>query len=162
MAGVNKVILVGNLGKDPEIRAMDSGRKVANFPLATTETYKDRDGNRQEQTEWHNIVFWGPVADTIERYLKKGSQIYVEGRIRTRTYQDKDNQTRYITEIMGQNLTMLGGGGRSEGSGGDYGSSQSSGSQDSGGYQKSAGQSSSQPQTTSFNSGGGDEDDLPF
>jgi single-strand DNA-binding protein len=160
MAGVNKVILIGNLGKDPEVRAMESGRKVANFPLATTETYKDRDGNKQEQTEWHNIVFWGPIADTIERYLKKGNSIYVEGRIRTRTYQDKDNQTRYITEIMGQNLTMLGGS-RSEGSGGDYGSAQS-GADSGGGYQKSAGQSSSQPQPTSFSNSGGDEDDLPF
>ncbi|AHM61530.1 single-stranded DNA binding protein [Flammeovirgaceae bacterium 311] len=159
MAGVNKVILIGNLGKDPEVRAMDSGRKVANFPLATTETYKDRDGNRQEQTEWHNIVFWGPIADTVERYLKKGNSVYIEGRIRTRSYQDKDNQTRYITEIMGQNLTMLGGGGgRSEGSGGgDYGSAQNTG-----GQQSSAGQTSSQPQPTSFSSSGGDEDDLPF
>ncbi len=157
MAGVNKVILVGNLGKDPEVRAMDSGRKVANFPLATTESYKDRDGNKQEQTEWHNVVFWGPIAETIERYLKKGSQVFIEGRIRTRSYQDKDNQTRYITEIMGQNLTMLGGGGRSEG-GAEYGGAQAS----SGGSQKSAGQNQSQPQPTSFSSSGGDEDDLPF
>jgi single-strand DNA-binding protein len=159
MAGVNKVILVGNLGKDPEVRAMESGRKVANFPLATTETYKDRDGNRQEQTEWHNVVFWGPIVDTIERYLKKGSSIYVEGRIRTRSYQDKDNQTRYITEIMGQQMNMLGGGGgRSEG----YGSAE--GGQASGEQRSSSGGQSQQsaPQPTSFNSSGGDEDDLPF
>lgn len=158
MAGVNKVILVGNLGKDPEVRAMDSGRKVANFPLATTESYKDRDGNRQEQTEWHNVVFWGPIAETIERYLKKGSQIFVEGRIRTRSYQDKDNQTRYITEIMGQNLTMLGGGNRSESGGGEYSGAQAS----SGGNQRTEGQNQSQPQPTSFSSGGDDQDDLPF
>ena len=157
MAGVNKVILVGNLGKDPEVRAMDSGRKVANFPLATTESYKDRDGNRQEQTEWHNVVFWGPIADTVERYLKKGNSVYIEGRIRTRSYQDKDNQTRYITEIMGQNLTMLGGANRDNG-----GNDGSYSAQSSGGSQRSEGQSQSQPQPSSFSSGGGDEDDLPF
>lgn len=164
MAGVNKVILVGNLGKDPEIRAIEGGRKVANFPLATTESYKDKDGNRQEQTEWHNVVFWGPIADIIERYLKKGSQIYVEGRIRTRSYQDKDNQTRYMTEIMGQNMTMMGGGSRSDNGGGDQGYG-------SGSNQRSADQSSSSsqqsqqtsPQPTSFGNGGdGGEDDLPF
>ena len=158
MAGVNKVILVGNLGKDPEVRAMEGGRKVANFPLATTESYKDRDGNKQEQTEWHNIVFWGPIAEVIERYLKKGSQVYIEGRIRTRQYQDKDNQTRYITEIMGQNMNMLGGGGGRSDQNNDF-----NGGQAYGGAQKSAAQSSQQgaPQPTSF-SGGDDQDDLPF
>src|ERR1700756_445475 len=109
MAGINKVILVGNLGKDPEIRSIDSGRKVAQFPLATTESYKDKNGERVDQTEWHNIVFWGPIADVIEKYLKKGSQIYVEGKIRTRSYEDKEKVKKYITEIMGQNMTMLGG-----------------------------------------------------
>lgn len=108
MAGVNKVILVGNLGKDPEIRVMESGRKVANFSLATTESYKDKNGQRVDQTEWHNIVFWGPIADVIEKYLKKGSQIYVEGKIRQRSYEDKEKIKRYITEIIGQNMTMLG------------------------------------------------------
>ncbi|EMR00761.1 Helix-destabilizing protein [Cesiribacter andamanensis AMV16] len=149
---------MGNLGKDPEVRAMESGRKVANFPLATTETYKDRDGNRQEQTEWHNVVFWGPIVDTIERYLKKGSSIYVEGRIRTRSYQDKDNQTRYITEIMGQQMNMLGGGGgRSDSHGNDMGGHDSGSSQQRSGAQAQQ----SAPQPTSFNSGG-EEDDLPF
>ncbi len=109
MAGVNKVILVGHLGKDPEIRAISNDRKVAKFTLATTESYKDNTGQRVESTEWHNVEFWGPIADVIERYLKKGSQVYVEGRIRTRSYDDKEGVKRYVTEIVGQNMTMLGG-----------------------------------------------------
>jgi single-strand DNA-binding protein len=108
MAGVNKVILVGNLGKDPEIRVTESGRKVANFSLATTESYKDKNGERVDSTEWHNVAFWGPIADVIEKYLKKGSQIYVEGKLRTRSYEDKDKVKKYITEIVGQTMTMLG------------------------------------------------------
>jgi single-strand DNA-binding protein len=117
MAGINKVILVGNLGKDPEIRSIEGGRKVANFTLATTETYKNKNGEKVDQTEWHNVVFWGPVAEVIERFLKKGSQIYVEGKIRTRSYDDKDGVKRYITEILGEQMTMLGkaSGGSSEG-----------------------------------------------
>jgi single-strand DNA-binding protein len=107
MAGINKVILVGYLGKDPEIRVIESGRKVAQFSLATSESYKDKNGQRVDQTEWHNIVFWGPIADVIEKYLKKGSRIYVEGKIRTRSYEDKDKVKKYITEIMGREMTML-------------------------------------------------------
>jgi single-strand DNA-binding protein len=109
MAGVNKVILVGHLGKDPEIRSISNDRKVAKFTLATTESYKDNSGQRVESTEWHNVEFWGPIADVIERFLKKGSQVYVEGRIRTRSYDDKEGIKRYVTEIVGQNMTMLGG-----------------------------------------------------
>ena len=108
MAGINKVILVGNLGKDPEVRSLDAGRKVANFSLATTETYKNKNGERVEQTEWHNVVYYGPVAKVIEKYLRKGSQIYVEGKIRTRSYDDKEGIKRYITEIIGDTMTMLG------------------------------------------------------
>lgn len=117
MAGINKVILVGNLGKDPEIRVIESGRKVANFSLATTETYKDKNGERVDQTEWHNIVFWGPIADVIEKYLKKGSRIYVEGKIRTRSYDDKEGVKKYITEIMGREMLMLDGRPSSESNG---------------------------------------------
>lgn len=106
MAGVNKVILIGNVGKDPEVRAMDNGRKVANFSLATTETYKDRNGERVDKTEWHNIHFWGPVADVIERYVSKGSKLFIEGKLRTRSY-EQDGVKKYVTEIEGQNLTML-------------------------------------------------------
>lgn len=109
MAGVNKVILVGNLGKDPEVRHLDNGASVANFPIATTESYKDRNGNRQETTEWHNIVLWRGLADIAEKYLRKGNQIYVEGKLRTRSWEDKEGNTRYTTEVIGDNLTMLGG-----------------------------------------------------
>ena len=109
MAGVNKVILVGNLGKDPEVRHLENGASVANFSIATSETYKDKNGNRQEQTEWHNVVLWRGLAQIAEKYLKKGSQIYVEGKLKTRSWQDKDGHTRYTTEVVGDQMTMLGG-----------------------------------------------------
>ena len=110
MAGVNKVILVGNLGKDPEIRALESGVKVARFSLATTESYKDRTtGERVDQTEWHNVTLWRGLAEVAERYLRKGSQVYLEGKLQTRSYEDKDGVTRYTTDIVGQTMTMLGG-----------------------------------------------------
>lgn len=108
-AGVNKVILVGNLGKDPEVRHLEGGIAVARFTLATNDYYKDKSGNRVERTEWHNIALWRDLAEVAEKYLRKGQQVYIEGRIRTRQYQDKDNQTRYITEIVADELTMLGG-----------------------------------------------------
>ena len=97
MAGVNKAILVGNLGKDPEVRHLENGTPVASFPIATSESYKDKDGNRVEKTEWHNIVLWRGLAEVAEKYLKKGQTVYIEGKIRTRNYQDKDNQTSYTT-----------------------------------------------------------------
>ena len=109
MAGVNKAILVGNLGRDPEIRVLDKGVKVARFSLATTESYNDRNtGQRVDQTEWHNITLWRGLAEIAERYLQKGSQVYIEGKIQTRQYQDKDGITKYATEIIGQNMTLLG------------------------------------------------------
>ncbi len=110
MAGVNKVILVGNLGKDPEIRTLDSGVKVATFSIATSESYTDRNTNEKvEQTEWHNIVLWRGLAEIAEKYLNKGSQVYVEGKLQTRSYETKEGEKRYTTEIVGRNLTMLGG-----------------------------------------------------
>ncbi len=109
MAGVNKVILLGNLGKDPEVRTIDSGVKVARFSLATTERYTDRNGNKVDQTEWHNIVVWRGLAEIAEQYLKKGSSLYVEGKLQTRSYQDKDGVTKYSTEIIASNFQMLGG-----------------------------------------------------
>ncbi|RZK16376.1 MAG: single-stranded DNA-binding protein [Hymenobacter sp.] len=109
MAGVNKVILVGNLGKDPEVRHLEGGNSVANFTLATNEYYKDKQGARVERTEWHNISAWRGLAELAEKYLKKGSQVYVEGKLRTRQYQDKDQQTRYITEIVAEEISLLGG-----------------------------------------------------
>ena len=109
MAGVNKVILVGNLGKDPEVRHLEGGVSVAHFTLATNEYYKDKQGTRVERTEWHNISAWRGLADMADKYLKKGQQVYIEGKLRTRQYQDKDQQTRYITEIIADEISMLGG-----------------------------------------------------
>ena len=110
MAGVNKVILVGNLGKDPEVRHLESGVMVANFPLATTESYRDRNtGERRQTTEWHNIVLWRGLAEISEKYLKKGNQVYIEGKLRTRSWQDQEGNTRYTTEVVADNMTMLGG-----------------------------------------------------
>lgn len=120
---VNKVILVGNLGKDPELRYTASGTAVANFSLATTEKYKDREGNSQEKTEWHNIVVWRQLAEICGKYLTKGKQIYVEGKIQSRSYDDRDGNKRYITEIVVDQLQMLGRAGgddNSGGGGGDY------------------------------------------
>lgn len=109
MAGVNKVILIGNLGADPEVRHLQNGASVANFRLATSETYKDRQtGERREQTEWHNVVAWRGLAEITEKYLRKGSKVYVEGKLRTRKWQDKDGQERYTTEIEAEEMKMLG------------------------------------------------------
>ena len=108
MAGINKVILVGHLGKDPEVKTFDSGNKVANFTMATTETRKDKNtGERKDVTEWHNIVVWGNLADVAEKYLTKGKLIYVEGKIRTRSWED-NGAKRYTTEIFADGFTMLG------------------------------------------------------
>ena len=107
MAGINRVILVGNLGKDPDVITFENGVKKASFSLATSESYKNRDGNRVDQTEWHNIILWRGLADIAERFLRKGNQIYLEGKLRTRTY-ELDGVKKYITEIFGDNMTMLG------------------------------------------------------
>lgn len=107
MAGVNKVILVGNLGKDPEVRHLEGGAAVANFTLATTEVYKDKTGARQEQTEWHNVVVWRGLAEIAEKFLKKGMTIYVEGKLRARSWDDKEGNKRYTTEIVGDTFTIL-------------------------------------------------------
>ena len=107
MAGVNKVILVGNLGKDPEIRHLEGGTAVAKFTLATSESYKDKSGQRVEQTEWHNIVVWRGLAEVAEKYLKKGMTIYVEGKLRTRAWDDKEGHKHYSTEIVGDTFTIL-------------------------------------------------------
>jgi single-strand DNA-binding protein len=108
---VNKVIIVGNLGKDPEVRFTPNGQAVAKFPVATTEKWTDQQGQRQERTEWHNIVVWGKQAENCGQYLSKGRQVYVEGRIQTRNYDDKDGNKRYITEIVARDVRFLGGGG---------------------------------------------------
>ncbi|MCE5360905.1 single-stranded DNA-binding protein [Candidatus Igneacidithiobacillus taiwanensis] len=109
MAGVNKVILLGHLGRDPEMRYQPSGAAIANLNLATSETFKDRDGNRQERTEWHRVVLFGRTAEVAGEYLKKGSMAYVEGRLQTRKWTDKEGQERYTTEIVGDRLQLVGG-----------------------------------------------------
>ena len=107
MSGINKVILVGRLGKDPEIRTFENGSKLASFSLATTEYRKDKDGNRVEMTEWHNIVMWRNLAELAEKYLRKGRQIYVEGRLRTRNWDDANGVKHYITEVEANTFTFL-------------------------------------------------------
>lgn len=109
MASLNKVLLIGNLGKDPEMRAMPNGDAVATFSIATTETWKDKQGQKQEKTEWHNITMFRGLAEIAGKYLKKGSSVYVEGRLQTRKWQDKTGADRYTTEIVADQMQMLGG-----------------------------------------------------
>lgn len=109
MAGVNKVILVGNLGADPEIRNLPSGSSVANFNIATSESYTNKSGEKVTNTEWHRIECWEGLAKVAEKYLKKGNSVYIEGKIRTEEWQDKDGNKRHTTKIRAQNMTMLGG-----------------------------------------------------
>ncbi len=107
---VNKVILVGNLGKDPEVRYLEGGVAVASFSIATSESYKDRNtGERVKQTEWHNVVLWRGLAEVAEKYLRKGSQVYIEGKLRTRSWEDQAGVKKYTTEVVGDQMTMLGG-----------------------------------------------------
>jgi len=106
--GVNKVILVGNVGKDPDVRHLASGVSVASFPLATSETYRNKENEKVTNTEWHNIVVWRGLAEVVEKYVKKGDPLYIEGKIRSRSYDDKDGNKKYITEIIADNMQMLG------------------------------------------------------
>ena len=108
MASVNKVILIGNLGRDPETRYMPDGGAITNISVATTEQWKDKNGEKQEKTEWHRVAFFGKLAEIAGEYLKKGSQVYVEGRLQTRKWQDKDGQDKYSTEIVANAMQMLG------------------------------------------------------
>ena len=124
MASVNKVILVGNLGRDPEIRYTQQGTAVANFSLATTDRFKNRSGEMQERTEWHRIVAWDKLAEICGQYLAKGRQVYIEGRLQTREWEDKDGNKRSTTEIVAQTMQMLG---RREGQGGGGGGPSSPG-----------------------------------
>jgi single-strand DNA-binding protein len=117
MAGLNKVILIGNLGRDPELRYTPGGSPVAEFSLATNDKWKDKEGNPQERTEWHNIVAWGRQAEICGEYLNKGRQVYVEGRIQTRSWDDKDGNKRYKTEVVARQVLMLGGRGEGPGPG---------------------------------------------
>ena len=129
MASVNKVILIGNLGRDPEVRHMPNGDAVCNFNIATTDSWKDKSGAKQERTEWHNIVMYRKLAEIAGEFLKKGRPVYVEGRLQTRKWQTKEGQDRYTTEIIADQMQMLGGNdnaGAYNGNGGDAGSSQKS------------------------------------
>lgn len=107
MSGINKVILVGHLGKNPEVRHLDGGVTVASFPLATSETY-NKDGKRVEQTEWHNIVLWRGLAEVASKYLVKGKLVYIEGKLRTRSFEDREKVKKYVTEVVAENFTILG------------------------------------------------------
>lgn len=160
MSGINKVILVGHLGKDPDIRHMEGGVSKASFPLATSEIYT-KDGQRVEQTEWHNIVVWRGLADVAEKYLHKGKLVYIEGKLRTRSWDDKEGNKRYITEVVADNFTMLGR--RSDydnQGGGGNNSSQGGASQRSGTSQQAQGSGSSEgPDVAATDN---PEDDLPF
>lgn len=108
MGGVNKVILLGNLGKDPEVRHLENGKAVANFSIATSESYKDRNGERVTNTEWHNVVLWTPLSEIADKYLNKGDKVYIEGKLTTRSWDDKDGNKRYTTEVIGREMTLLG------------------------------------------------------
>ncbi len=120
MASVNKVILLGNLGADPEVRYMTNGEAMANIRMATTETWRDKaTGDKKDATEWHRVVFFGRLAEIVKEYLKKGSSVYIEGRIRTRKWQDKEGQERYTTEIIANEMQMLGGRQSASSSGGE-------------------------------------------
>jgi single-strand DNA-binding protein len=121
MASVNKVILVGNLGRDPELRYTQNGSAVANFTLATNERWRDKDGNNQERTEWHRIVVWGRAAENCAQYLQKGRSVYVEGRLQTREWEDKDGNKRSTTEVNALNVQFLGGRGGPAGDDPGYG-----------------------------------------
>jgi single-strand DNA-binding protein len=160
--GINKVILIGHLGADPESRAMPSGMTVANLRLATTESWKDKQsGEQQERTEWHNVALFGRLGEIAAEYLRKGSQVYIEGRLRTRKWQDKEGRDRYTTEIVGNEMQMLGGRGGGAGGGAAGGSS-------GGGYSE-AGSRPEMSESVSAGAGAGAgasnqefDDDIPF
>ena len=161
MASINKVILIGNLGKDPETRYLPSGDAVTNITVATTDTWKGKEGAKQEHTEWHRIAFFGKLAEIAGEYLKKGSPVYVEGRIRTRKWQDKEGQDRYSTEIVADRMQMLGsrqgmGGGERDAGGEREGGSRPASKPSSAGAGAAAG---AKPAGSKFDDF---EDDIPF
>lgn len=161
MASVNKVILIGNLGRDPETRYMPDGGAVTNVSIATTESWKDKNGEKQEKTEWHRVAFFGKLAEIAGEYLKKGSQVYVEGRLQTRKWQDKDGQDKYTTEIIADRMQMLG---SRQGMGG--------GDREAGGEREGGSRPASKPAGAGAGAGAGAkpagskfddfEDDIPF
>ncbi len=172
MAGVNKVIIMGHLGKDVEMRYQPSGGAIANFSIATSETFKDKDGNKQEKTEWHRIVLFGRTAEVAGEYLRKGSMAYVEGRLQTRKWTDKEGQERYTTEIVGDRLQLVGGrndgGNRSD----DHGQDERQSSRPAGNAPRSGGGNNNGHASNSTSRGGGGghngpiedpfDDEIPF
>lgn len=176
MASVNKVILVGNLGADPEVRYLPSGDAVANIRLATTDRYKDKQsGEMRDATEWHRVSFFGRLAEIVSEYLKKGSSVYIEGRIRTRKYQAQDGSDRYSTEIVAEQMQMLGGRGEGGGqsdqdSGGDNrggyqggrGGGNTGQGRGQGGYQQNSGGGQNNRPAASRNNSESEMDDIPF
>ena len=160
MKSVNKVILIGNLGKDPEIKHTQQGKPVATFSLATNERYKDKDGQWQDRTEWHNIVLWERLAEVAGEYLKKGGKVYIEGRIRTESWDDKQTgQKKYITKIIGSDLVLLGGRGEG-GGGGEFAGSSRGASASSGG--NNFDQSVPEPEHAPAGSSPITDEDIPF
>jgi single-strand DNA-binding protein len=156
--GINKVILVGNLGADPETRAMPSGTTVANLRIATSESWRDKQsGEQQERTEWHRVVLFGRLGEVAAEYLKKGSQVYIEGSLRTRKWQDKSGVERYSTEIVGNDMQMLGG----RGGGGAAGAGPGGGGGGGGGYDRGSGGGSGSPSGGRGGSSGGGGDPFP-
>ena len=162
MASVNKVILVGNLGRDPEVRFMPNGEAVCNFSIATTDSWKDKSGQKQERTEWHNIVMYRKLAEIAGEYLKKGRPVYVEGRLQTRKWQTKEGQDRYTTEIIADQMQMLGG--RDGGASNTYEAMDEDQSMPSPSQQTAARPSQSAPASAPASGGDFDafEDDIPF
>jgi single-strand DNA-binding protein len=154
MASINKVILIGNLGRDPETRYMPDGGAITNISIATTDKWKDKAGEMQEKTEWHRVAFFGKLAEIAGEYLKKGSQVYVEGRLQTRKWQDKDGQDKYTTEIVANVMQMLG---SRQGMGGGGGAERDSGDRESAG--KSAAKAPAKGPAGKFDDF---EDDIPF
>lgn len=151
--GINKVILVGNLGKDPETRYMPSGKAVTNFSIATSESWTDKQsGDKQERTEWHNVVLFDKLGEIAAEYLRKGSQVYIEGSLRTRKWQDKEGKDRYTTEIVGRDMQMLGGRGGASGGGGGSG----------GGETRQSRPAPAEDRGPAPSDDGGFDDDIPF
>ncbi len=160
MAGVNKAILVGNLGRDPELRKTQNGQVVVNFTLATSETWTDKSGERVERTEWHKIVVWGKTGEMCAQYLSKGRTVYIEGRIQTREWEDKEGIKRYTTEINAQTVNFIGP--RTGGSGGGGGGSDSSGGSDGGSSSDGASDARSNAPAAADAGGPPADDDIPF
>lgn len=155
--GVNKVIIVGNLGQDPETRYMPSGAAVTNFTVATNESWKDKQtGEQKDRTEWHRVAMFNRLAEIAAEYLRKGSQVYIEGKLRTRKWQGQDGQDRYTTEIIADEMQMLGGRGGAGGGGSFGGGGQQGGGQQGGGQQGGGGNAPPQPGPDDF------DDDIPF